>query len=774
MYPLQRFFCLGILFSFGFCLSAQDQAPSEPPSQTDERGGVELSKSKESQGQEKEETVEKPSSGEQSIPTFEPDKPAVFNPQGTPLPPKKPKTVEEPAFEFKGKTLDEQKEEFKKKQTGPNKDIVLFFEPQKNGVEFPNQIIDYDLTLGNLLKVGPLNLPGTAIQVNLTREASYKSSLLASDSSVTSTYLLGFSWPLGYLSSGKIELVDDKNTTQWSQEITDREVWEWQHQLLNRLPHKERVQREKRLEEYEFWAKLSQQEPRKAEGGQKAFHSSQRNSSFGFLGDDFTKIPLKVLEKPFRFCLSKDVAGGHTAFCSRRYKVSRRSGKLMIRASSKRVRPKVFVNDRQVTLKGRAVFADAKGTLKFSAVLADGSYYEFVSSPKPINILDMVYDREADEVVVVGFGNPPMGQVEVIRRESPDFWDFLNFMPTIGDFRNFWRARFDANKPFLYLRGVGGAPFKQEFYYDELPDSQSRLVLDSGSKSSTYGRIYRLKGKKSKQKIKVKSKAKRARSKKNGDFYWDFLSKKRGQFNRSQILVKDGKHVWKSYYEMYRGYPREVSLRATGVVSSEPSLILLAEGAGQFWFEDLFGWESEAWSKQRWGLSTRYFQSMSSVDLGSEETSEEEESSAAEVDISVFNLDLKYRLSPGVWARDPTVGLVLGTQYIRNSTYSVTMFGGGAFWARSMPRLFDRLFNIIPFLRYPKWVNMEFLWYPLTFDAGKRIVLSFAMNFHGKVQWSDRLYGEAGFGVKYFSWQEDGKNIPVGLAYGTVGLGYNF
>jgi hypothetical protein len=58
-------------------------------------------------------------------------------------------------------------------------------------------------------------------------------------------------------------------------------------------------------------------------------------------------------------------------------------------------------------------------------------------------------------------------------------------------------------------------------------------------------------------------------------------------------------------------------------------------------------------------------------------------------------------------------------------------------------------------------------------------VFSLAFNFHGKVQWTPSFFGEAGFGLKNFAWDDQtvgtrGTAVRVAIAYGTVGLGYTF
>jgi hypothetical protein len=177
-------------------------------------------------------------------------------------------------------------------------------------------------------------------------------------------------------------------------------------------------------------------------------------------------------------------------------------------------------------------------------------------------------------------------------------------------------------------------------------------------------------------------------------------------------------------------------------------------------------------ARQRWGLSTKYFQSLSNFALSS--------SSATSTNtgiLKVVTADLKYRLSPGMWNRDESWGLMGSYQKINYLTFDSAFTGGGIFWARSMPKVFDDLFNILPMFRYPKWVDAEFVLYFLPGDAKTKInTATYALNFHGKVMWTNSFFGEAGFGLKQYGFQDSttSKKLQFGSLYGTMGLGLNF
>jgi hypothetical protein len=94
-----------------------------------------------------------------------------------------------------------------------------------------------------------------------------------------------------------------------------------------------------------------------------------------------------------------------------------------------------------------------------------------------------------------------------------------------------------------------------------------------------------------------------------------------------------------------------------------------------------------------------------------------------------------------------------------------------------MPKVFDELLNEFRFLKYPKWVDMEFIYYTSPTDSKTRIKFpNFALNFHGKIIWSKYIFGEAGFGVKQYNFDNKTTrlNMTFGSLYGTAGLGISF
>jgi hypothetical protein len=83
-------------------------------------------------------------------------------------------------------------------------------------------------------------------------------------------------------------------------------------------------------------------------------------------------------------------------------------------------------------------------------------------------------------------------------------------------------------------------------------------------------------------------------------------------------------------------------------------------------------------------------------------------------------------------------------------------------------------------MRYPKWVDLDFVYYPIALRANQTLNYMAAVNFHGKVQWSKTFYGEAGFSLMDFDYNDKNsvnpKFPPRPIVFGrpTIGVGINF
>lgn len=657
-------------------------------------------------------------------------------------------------------------------RANPPDELELFFRPEENGVELTPQSIEYDLTDPYRLIFGPLELDAFQTGVQLSRETVEVSELVFGEiqKKKSKSYVMSFKWPQQFINQGRIEIINDQSKVLWRSQLDAKMIENWQQVLSSEASTKKSLELKKEAE-----VVLLDGQPEDASGvgpirlelrpEQKS--SPHRESSFGLIGKASLEIPIWKIKEPFRLCVIDQQQEARLAACSPRVRFQKVRGIYEVTSVTAEVRPRVLVNGKEVTSKGSAVFLDHQSRLQFVALLANGSYYEVISKPKKIDIVDLYLEASSGKVKVMGFGHKPTGEIKLIDRSQTSFWRFLDLMPTIGDFREFWQAEFPVQEPYLYFVGDGEAPFRQTFYFESLPRLEDRVRLPVNTIRSTYSRRPRVKGKVEATRS-VSSNQESAAKVNETEFNWSFAADKKGEANRALIKVGKGQPQWQASHEIYRGMSREFNLRSTALVSNELELIFVGELATQIWFEDLFGWQNSTFSRQRWGVAAKHWQSVAATGGNSEGTSL--------VKLQNSTADLKYRLTPGVWGRDPTVGLMASAQSVTIERFSAQMWGAGGFWARSMPKVFDRFISWIPGFDYPKWVDVEFIYYPFSLDPSVGLGLNTAVNFHGKIQWSKYVYGEAGFGLRTFDFSDlrERKKIGLGLGFVTLGVGVNF
>ncbi|MBO9668794.1 MAG: hypothetical protein J7501_18495, partial [Bdellovibrio sp.] len=205
------------------------------------------------------------------------------------------------------------------------------------------------------------------------------------------------------------------------------------------------------------------------------------------------------------------------------------------------------------------------------------------------------------------------------------------------------------------------------------------------------------------------------------------------------------------------------------LATSQGGTALLGEGHIQYWFNDLFGWQNNYLSKQRWGMSAKYFTSLGDI------PADDGAGGTEDVPLQSTEVDLRYRFNQGLWGRDETVGAILAYEALTIGEQKANKIGAGLFWARSMPRGIDKFLNHVSFLNHPKYVDMEFIQFFSSTDSGTTMGSDFLVNFHGKVMWTNNFFGEAGFGLKNYNFtNSDETGAKLTTFYGTLGLGLDF
>lgn len=237
-------------------------------------------------------------------------------------------------------------------------------------------------------------------------------------------------------------------------------------------------------------------------------------------------------------------------------------------------------------------------------------------------------------------------------------------------------------------------------------------------------------------------------------------------YNENVLPYKFGEQRFIASHLAYRTHPGQASARISNTVTADSDQLLSSEVHLQYWFENIFGWQNYYLSEQRWGIDTQYFKSLNKFSISDIKSNYESTS-----------VNLRYRLSPGVWNYDETLGVLIGYQSFTLLNTRFPMAGFGVFWSRSMPKFFDDLLNYIPLLRKKKWVNVDLTYFNTPLDKDKVAKkLNYKLNFYGKVLWTDRFFTEIGFGMRTHDLEikSDETELQFQTYYGAVGLGLDF
>jgi hypothetical protein len=427
--------------------------------------------------------------------------------------------------------------------------------------------------------------------------------------------------------------------------------------------------------------------------------------------------------------------------------------------------PNVFIGKDAIGTRATVNFPEDR-KIDLRVVLGSGSWVHLSSRPLEVKFLDIVASKDSETIILTGKGPKPLGKVKILEVPPNHFWSATGVAKEV-----IWQLQIDRDLPTLRVLGAWNVPFAYLIRYQDLPREEDRVYINTRTGSGTYVSNPSIRTlAPSGAKVTTKESTTKRLSGKN-EYLWTFHAKDAGKSNNARLLIEepdDDGSKWVAHYQLYRGYPWEFSGRLTGIVAATLETVFIGEAASSRWFERLLGSDNYYLSEKRWGVTARYFKALQAFTFQGD--------AAALTEFSVANMDLKYNLIPGIWNRDELFGLVLSAEMVNISGLEANLGGLGAYWARTMPKIIDDIFNWLPFFRCPKYVDMELIYYPLALSPDVEPGSSFNLNFHGKVFWSPRIYGEAGFGLKRFNYVQktEESDVAVGTAFGTIGLGFIF
>lgn len=594
----------------------------------------------------------------------------------------------------------------------------LWFDVVNNGVKLSEPVIQYDLTSKKSLQLGPLLLKEDFFSINLTSRQK-----LDADGSKMAFYnqedmVLFFDWPKEILPYGKLEMTDAKGTVIWSKQLGEAEITDWHEKIV------------------QVKGELAKQGKTEAE----IENNNLLKKTYAFFRSKTEPGPELKINEAYKFCLQNTVAESSARICTPFYtmKTVGTQIEMQIEHSVKGLKPSVKFQAAEQPLSGRLAVAGDK-PVSFFAQMKSGALIEFTTPVPALKIMDM-----STEQVVGENPAPVFATSEALKNKDP-----------LDPINNLWKAPRKAIDKSIFLPGVAGGFFQYDVAIEYLPEEKLRPFADERNLNVTYSQDDTLRV---------------TRDGKNETEPWVTLNPQKEKWNRSYLVTKDDKHEYKSYLDMYRGYAGEASLRLTGLTASGGKTAGMAEVHLAYWFNSLAGWDQYYLSRQRWGVSAKMVSLLTAIPATADD------GSTSDVKIDSTIVDLKYRFTPGLWERDESWGALLSYENLNYGNYKVPKIGYGFFWARSMPKIFDDLFNKISFFRYPKWVDLDMVKYSTSMDSKYTLGDDYAINFHGKILWTPRFYGEAGFGAKkyYFLQQDTLQGATLNTFYGTLGIGVNF
>ncbi len=603
----------------------------------------------------------------------------------------------------------------------------LLFAPEDNNIFLTSPQLKWDLE-GDRLSFGGIAFDGRSIKfIANTNDKVFN---------------LGFGWPSNLGNDGKVQIRIDGKVV-WEKNVDSSDVLSWRNQLKTNPKLKALI---------------------------GTNYGVTRNTVSDF--ESFKSNP------EAKACFTrKNSETEWLEICSPLKKVTALPNKTIQLSSTARPQnATVQVFGEDLGPRGLANFPGNK-PVQMKAIFSDGSTLSFAVTIPHLRMLDVVWKSDQttgkEFLVFTGQGAKPLGEVKNLVVPPDHFWSATGLNEEI-----IWQTTIPKNSPLLRVIAPFNIPFTYIVQFTDLPDETDRIFISSRTGAGTYAKTPKIFGVIPSQ-AKLSSKEKSVRKSSPNEFEWKFLAPKKGDRNKARISLfkmENGKEKeWVANYQLYRGYPFQAAIRLTGLSTEKLKTALVGEASFTY-FPDTIFLNSYLLDYHRWGFSARYFNIITPVEINSVDAETEVETPIALKPFNTLNVDFRYNINPGLWNRDELFGPIFSYGTVSVVDYEGQFAGIGAFWARTMPRFIDKLFNINPLFRYPKYVDVEFIYYPMGL-GGVAQSSTWFLNFSGRVFWTKRFFGEAGFGYKNFAFTpQDEELFPLnfGMGYGTAGLGLTF
>ncbi len=494
------------------------------------------------------------------------------------------------------------------------------------------------------------------------------------------------------------------------------------------------------------------------------------NWNFGWSLNKVQDLPILKGASGFRWCVRSQNEEMQLQLCSGVMSLRRDQKNQLTFYREESMAPLALHQKKRQESSGALTFTTGKIYDSY-LISGNGDSLSLRGKTPDLELIEMV-SAPGQQVRLLGEGRPPKGRYSWVNYEQEsDFIKLIGFEDTLKLQKRIWSLTVPVANERIYFSTALGGLFSFMIPQDDLIGSFLRVHLESDAPKQTYSSTLRLEGRVPAQ-AKITGASGEVLEVKSGGsgsakyIDWNLATPKKGDYNQPRLELDYRGRKISQYYEVYRGSPGEVSARLSGFISQSASL-LLGEVAGAYWFERLFWWNNDIFSRQRWGFFTKYNRSINKLKF---------QTGTEGSDLQTLNAEVKYRFTQGLWTRDESVGLQLAYQKVTLQDFDVPMIGGGLFWGRSMPRIFDDIFNLFPFFRYPKWVDTDFSYYTGSLSSNYKAAGNFSLNFHGQMLFTDSAFFEVGFGIRTYNFSSEFLQQKAALTtiYGTTGLGLKF
>ncbi len=260
------------------------------------------------------------------------------------------------------------------------------------------------------------------------------------------------------------------------------------------------------------------------------------------------------------------------------------------------------------------------------------------------------------------------------------------------------------------------------------------------------------------------------------EFLWKFPTPKKGEVNKNYLSHQAKGQNFYFSKRVFRAHHSAVS--GALALSTSPTLDIVPgyNFWAEHWFEQI--WDKSSWSYQRWGVSANIYETVQGF--------KPKDNFPEKISVLPVNFDLMYRFQPGVRPVQSSFGL--GLRYLQfklfrsiSADIETQLLGIGGFWHTAPQKIIDDIFNIVPFFRYPKWMEISFYYYPLLIGP-EQLGLSFSWQARGRMFISKSWFLDASFNVNAVSFKKPkisgvtagADEFAIGTAHGTIGIGCFF